>query len=195
MNLIIAGGRNFNDNVLMESEFLNVSKGVPLDSVTIISGAARGADTLAIQLANKYRVNLICMSPDWKTHGKSAGYKRNVAMANKATHLLAVWDGKSKGTRHMIETAVAKGLIVKVVGYEALAYRVLDLAKSLFNQFISSWDGPEQSSEEYWSLYRTSHGGLTPLEVAQEQLEEDAYLINEFYQAHVTNEAPNWGIN
>lgn len=54
---------------------------------------------------------------DWDTHGKSAGYKRNSQMADHADMLIAFWDGKSKGTKHMIDLARAKKLIVKVVKY------------------------------------------------------------------------------
>ena len=38
----------------------------------------------------------------WDLYGKSAGYKRNVEMANNADMLIAFWDGTSKGTKHMI---------------------------------------------------------------------------------------------
>ena len=42
---------------------------------------------------------------DWNTYGKSAGFVRNIEMAENATALIAFWDGKSSGTKHMIETA------------------------------------------------------------------------------------------
>ena len=41
--------------------------------------------------------------PDWDKDGRSAGYKRNAEMAEYADALIAVWDGDSKGTKHMIE--------------------------------------------------------------------------------------------
>ena len=42
---------------------------------------------------------------DWDKFGKSAGYKRNEQMGNHADALIAIWDGKSKGTMHMISIA------------------------------------------------------------------------------------------
>ena len=52
---------------------------------------------------------------DWDTHGRSAGYKRNIQMGHYGTHLLAFWDGKSKGTGSMIDIALRYGLWVKVI--------------------------------------------------------------------------------
>jgi len=54
---------------------------------------------------------------DWNKYGKSAGYKRNEEMAKYADALIAFWDGKSKGTKHMIDLAKRYGLKVKVVIY------------------------------------------------------------------------------
>ena len=53
---------------------------------------------------------------EWNRFGKSAGYKRNVVMAENAEALLAIWDGTSKGTGHMINIAKERGL--KVVVYK-----------------------------------------------------------------------------
>lgn len=49
---------------------------------------------------------------DWGGLGKRAGYLRNEQMADYADALIAVWDGKSKGTKHMIDVATVKELKV-----------------------------------------------------------------------------------
>ena len=54
---------------------------------------------------------------DWDLDGKSAGFKRNVKMAEYADALVAFWDGESKGTKHMIETAKEKGLDIRIKHY------------------------------------------------------------------------------
>lgn len=57
------------------------------------------------------------MPADWDLYGKSAGFKRNVQMAEYADALVAFWDGASSGTKHMIETAQKMGLDVRVKKY------------------------------------------------------------------------------
>lgn len=116
MRLIIAGGRDFNDyNLLCDevSQFIGTEK-----NVTIISGLARGADTLACQFAQENNYPLEGFAAEWSKYGRSAGIKRNKYMAKHADSLIAFWDGKSRGTMHMIDYANEKGLKIKVVHYE-----------------------------------------------------------------------------
>ena len=79
----------------------------------IISGCAKGPDTLGIRWALEHGVPVRKFPAKWKIWGKSAGFVRNEEMANEGTHLLALWDGESSGTRHMIECARRKGLFVQ----------------------------------------------------------------------------------
>lgn len=115
MKLIIAGGRDFKDYQKLKNEADKFF--YYLEGGWVISGGARGADTLGVKYAAERGIPVIELLPDWGTFGKSAGIRRNVEMANHATHLLAFWDGKSKGTEHMIRTAQRKGLYVKIVHY------------------------------------------------------------------------------
>jgi len=79
-----------------------------------LSGAARGADTLGEEWAVMCGIPIEKYPADWNAHGKSAGYKRNTVMAEHAEALIALWDGKSRGTAHMIEIAKRHGLRVHV---------------------------------------------------------------------------------
>jgi YspA, cpYpsA-related SLOG family len=80
---------------------------------TVLSGTARGIDQ-AGELWAKHKGKTLERYPaDW-AKGRSAGYKRNEKMVGKAEALLAVWDGKSRGTRHMIDIATVRGLLVFV---------------------------------------------------------------------------------
>lgn len=54
---------------------------------------------------------------DWQKNGKSAGYKRNEEMAQNSDALIAFWDGESKGTKHMIDTAKRYRLSTRIVKY------------------------------------------------------------------------------
>lgn len=110
---IVAGSRTFNDYELLKRTILEKFN-LEEDELVIISGTAKGADTLGEQFAAEYNLNLIRMPADWERYGKYAGFRRNVEMANKAIemeaqgyepHLIAFWDSKSRGTEQMINTA------------------------------------------------------------------------------------------
>lgn len=118
IKLIIAGGRDFNDyNKLEEVCDHMLEKVSQTHHISIISGGVRGADALAMRYAEHRGYDLIVMNADWDTHGKSAGYKRNAAMAEVATHLIAFHDGESRGTKHMIDIAHSMKIKVHVSHY------------------------------------------------------------------------------
>lgn len=115
--IIIAGGRAFKDYPLLVRKMGAITKNLDLTDLEIVSGVARGADQAGEQWARKAKIPIKQFHADWKSYNKSAGYVRNNAMAQYATHLVAFWDGESPGTRHMIQTARQAGLKVKVVRY------------------------------------------------------------------------------
>lgn len=116
LRVIIAGGRNFNDYAILKSTMDKLLANIA-GEITVICGMARGADTLGEQYA-KERGYSVCYFPaDWNKYGKSAGYRRNEQMAQYADALVAFWDGKSRGTKHMIDMANQYGLKVRVFPY------------------------------------------------------------------------------
>lgn len=80
----------------------------------VVTGKARGVDTLGEHYAKENNLPLHEYPADWNKHGKRAGYLRNVEMGEVAQALLAIWDGQSPGTKHMIDIARKKGLHVYV---------------------------------------------------------------------------------
>ena len=82
--------------------------------IEIVSGTANGADKLGEKYANDNGYPIKQFSANWDKYGKSAGYKRNAQMADYADTLIAFWDGKSRGTKHMIDLAKRGNLKVKV---------------------------------------------------------------------------------
>jgi hypothetical protein len=82
-----------------------------------MSGHAKGADLLGEQFANEQGLTLEVYPANWKSHWRSAGFKRNELMGDIANGLIAFWDGRSHGTKHMIEYAKSKGLNVHVFHY------------------------------------------------------------------------------
>lgn len=117
IRLIIAGGRDFNNLELMKKELgLFLPDAIGSD-ITVISGEARGADIMGRRLAESLGLKVELYPANWDRDGRSAGYIRNSLMANTATHLLAFWDRRSKGTEHMIKLGNKMGLTVCVVHY------------------------------------------------------------------------------
>ena len=124
MKLIIAGGRDFTDVPLAAWHFtafveeLHPEATALVPCITeIVSGTARGADKVGEEVAKAFGIPVKQFIPDWDGLGKRAGFVRNAEMAEYGDALLAFWDKRSKGTKHMIDTATKKGLKVKVVYY------------------------------------------------------------------------------
>ena len=117
VKVIVAGSRDYTDFDKVEYELMMYfkAKGLHRSDVEIVSGTARGADQLGEQFALKYGLKLTKFPADWDKYGKSAGYIRNVEMAKYADVLFAFWDGKSKGTGHMIKIATSADIEVHVI--------------------------------------------------------------------------------
>lgn len=114
--VIVAGGRDFNNYAGLAASLDYLLKNIN-DEIQIVCGMARGADKLGEQYAKERGYKVLYMPADWDIDGRSAGFKRNIKMAEYADALVAFWDGKSPGTRHMIETAKSKGLDIRVKRY------------------------------------------------------------------------------
>ena len=125
LRVIIAGSRDFNDYELLKKSAIEIitKKTMLPDLTRIISGGARGADTLGERFANEMGLEISRFIPDWDGLGKRAGYVRNAEMAKFAVEdnndgmLIAFWDGQSRGTKHMIDLAKRYGLEVHVVSF------------------------------------------------------------------------------
>lgn len=110
MKTIIAGSRGITDIELVEEAIVR-SK---FEITAVISGTAKGVDRLGERWALENGVPVSMFPPDWRTHGRRAAFVRNSQMADEADALVAVWDGKSPGTKMMIDLATKKGLPVFV---------------------------------------------------------------------------------
>lgn len=108
MKIIIAGSRDITDYKVVEEA---IRQSGWLDEHTeIVSGMARGVDMLAVEYAQTNHLPLYRFPADWDKYGKGAGYIRNREMAAFADALIAIWDGKTRGTKMMIDVARSKGL-------------------------------------------------------------------------------------
>ena len=115
--VIVTGSRCFNDFGFLKQELdklFNENEEFVGKEIKIISGVALGTDALAIDYADKHKLTKTLFPANWKRYPRIAGFLRNEDMLSVATHLVAFWDGKSSGTRHMIEIAKGKGIPVWV---------------------------------------------------------------------------------
>ena len=115
--IIVAGSRTFTDYALLDRKLTHILQRLTPEDAVIVSGTAKGADTLAEHWAWQHRFEVLRFPAQWDVHGKRAGYIRNEEMLKVATHLVAFWDGQSRGTAHMIDIARKKGLKVAVVRF------------------------------------------------------------------------------
>lgn len=115
VRLVVAGSRGYHDYQSF-SRIISAVYTFFNQPVLFISGDAKsGGDALIIQWCEEQEILCAKFPADWDGLGKRAGYVRNAEMAAVATHLIAFWDGVSKGTKHMIDICQAKGLLVHVV--------------------------------------------------------------------------------
>lgn len=103
IRLIVAGGRDFSNYAQLKSILDRFVKKHNDSEIVIISGNARGADSLGERYAAETEIRVEKYPADWGQHGKKAGFIRNAEMAKVADVLIAFWDGQSRGTKHMIE--------------------------------------------------------------------------------------------
>lgn len=119
--VVIAGSRGFSNYKLLYETCNNVLREKrKTHNIVVISGNAKGADQLGEKYASDMSFDLEIFPAEWKKFGKAAGFRRNEQMAEIADGLIAFWDGKSHGTKHMIDIANEKGLKTKVVNYGEL---------------------------------------------------------------------------
>lgn len=112
--VIIAGTRTFNDYELLRDR-LDLLLSNRLPHVAIVSGCASGADKLGERYALERGLELHNYPAEWNKYGNSAGPRRNKLMAQYANACVVFWDGKSRGSRNMIEEAKANNLDLRVV--------------------------------------------------------------------------------
>jgi len=110
MKTIIAGSRNIHDYNLL----LNAVAEANMVITEVVSGGAGGVDALGEKYARANGLALKVFPAAWGTHGRAAGPIRNAQMAEYADQLIAVWDGKSPGTKSMIDLARKNQLAVYV---------------------------------------------------------------------------------
>lgn len=104
MNIAIVGGRDFNDYELLKKTLNNYIENKSFLGA-IVSGGAKGTDTLAEKYAEELGVEMIIFRPDYKKFGRLAALHRNTEIIEASDIVFAFWDGKSRGTLDSVTKA------------------------------------------------------------------------------------------
>jgi predicted Rossmann fold nucleotide-binding protein DprA/Smf involved in DNA uptake len=104
--VVVAGSRTFT-NYKIAKEYIDfcLSDIRKKNEIIIVSGGAKGSDALGERYAKQNGFEIEIYLADWDTYGKSAGARRNKKMAEISDYVICFWDGKSKGTKIMIDYA------------------------------------------------------------------------------------------
>ncbi len=105
MRVAIVGSRDLS---------VDIEKYIPENTTEIVSGGARGIDTMAERWADQHNIPKLILKPDYDKYGRSAPIRRNEIIVSAADLVVAVWDGKSRGTKFTIDCAKKRGVPVQV---------------------------------------------------------------------------------
>lgn len=115
---LVVGSRNFLDYELLKKKLDKVLQ--HKHQVVIVSGGAKGADSLAEKYAKEKNYPLKIFTANWNSYGKSAGYMRNSQMHEFISRfnnrgIVAFWDGQSKGTKHNFNLAKKFNTPIRII--------------------------------------------------------------------------------
>jgi len=102
MKLAIIGSRTAIDYSLL---LRVINEYFPSKITEVVSGGAKGADSLGAKFAKDNNIKLVEFLPDWDKYGKRAGFVRNQDIIEYADKVLGIWDGVSKGTANSLSIA------------------------------------------------------------------------------------------
>lgn len=165
--VIVAGGRKFDDYDKLTKAIDSWKKEKKIskdDKVTIVCGCAEGADDLGRRYANEHGFEVAEFPANWNLLGKTAGILRNKEMAKYASesetkngYLIAFWNGKSKGTKNMVDTAIQYELPITIFSYQDPKYNTDDIIR----EYIGSIN--EEVKEFVTDIYDAASRGTNKL--------------------------------
>ena len=115
MKLLIVGSRSITR--------FDLSAHIPQCTDTIISGGAKGIDTLAEEYADRKQISKYIVRPNYKLYGRAAPLKRNEIMVDMADAVLIIWDGHSKGTEYTLKYAQKTNKTFYLVKIQGATYK------------------------------------------------------------------------
>ena len=120
--VLVCGGSKFNDYLLLESSLNKILNEYSNDTIEIVSGHAKGADSLGEKYAQEKNLKCTVFNAEWSKYGRAAGPIRNSQMLEYAKQenplVVAFWDGESHGTKDTINKAKKSNIRCEVVMYK-----------------------------------------------------------------------------
>ena len=92
----------------------NLGDYLPLGTTEIVSGGAKGIDACAREYAQQHGLRLTEYLPEYNRYGRAAPLKRNITIIENADLILAFWDGKSRGTKYVIDNCKKRNIPLKI---------------------------------------------------------------------------------
>lgn len=111
MRLAIIGSRDFDNYSLLHRIVNNLS----FEIDEIVSGGAKGEDSLGEKYAKENNIKTNIFYPDWDTYGKKAGFIRNKDIIDNSDFVLAFWDKRSPGTKDSLLYAKKMNKPIRIV--------------------------------------------------------------------------------
>ena len=113
--IVIAGSREYKNcreaKEIIEHHLSNICKE---NEIVILSGGCRGADLIGERYAEEKGNRIERHLADWEKYGRGAGPKRNEEMAKLCDCVICFWDGRSKGTKSMLDYAKKYNKLIRV---------------------------------------------------------------------------------
>ena len=154
----------------------NLEKYIPKDTTEIISGGANGIDRCAKEFAVKNNIRYTEFLPEYKIHGRYAPLKRNLEIIDNADFVLAFWDGKSRGTKFVIDNCrkinkpirvlISKGCIL----HSVFVTQKLCVQTKMHRSLVRATDAIHLSYYFFKSYTIGNHIGTTVLKIRTEQI-------------------------
>lgn len=119
IRIAIVGSRDFPDMEAVKDYLEKLKLYVP--AFTIITGGAKGVDQFAEDWANRNGIDCEVIRPV-DPADKFSYLLRNVEIITKADQIIAFWDGKSKGTKFVLDYAKARSRFIRVINYSKRCY-------------------------------------------------------------------------
>ena len=119
MRVAIVGGRDYDEDFDVFDDLLNntITEHTKSNGIEIVSGGARGVDSMAERYAEHHGLTMKVFKADWDRYSRSAGYIRNAEIAKYSDMCIALWDGKSKGTKNTISLFKKMNKTVVIIKY------------------------------------------------------------------------------